>query len=87
VNYDVEPTDGTIPGSEDADTWTQLFQVLSQSDPMISSQFNMTGIFKHIARQLGAKNVDAFEISARSMPDERVIQEQQRGNLRPVVNE
>lgn len=87
VNYDVEPTDGTIPGSEDADTWTQLFQVLSQSDPTISSQFNMTGIFKHIARQLGAKNVDAFEISARSMPDEQVLQQQQRGNLRAVTNE
>lgn len=87
ARYDVKATDGTIPGSEDAQTWSQLFQILSQSDPAIAQQFNMVGIFKHIARQLGAKNVDNFEVTARTMPDEQVAQQEQRGNLRPVANE
>lgn len=85
VNYDVIPHDGTIPGAESADTWIQLFQVAA-SNPVISQQIDMPRVFKHIARQMGAKNVDDFMKKAQSVqpqvrPDEEVVDQVQRGNL------
>lgn len=81
VNYDIEAHDGTIPGAEDAENWVQLYQVLMQSDPSVTTRFNKVAIFKHIARQLGARNVDAFELKGKAMQDEQVMREVERGNL------
>lgn len=88
VNYDVIPHDGTIPGAESADTWIQLFQV-AMSNPLVGQQLDIQRIFKHIARQMGAKNVEDFVKKAENVrpqvrPDEEVDREVQRGNLTPL---
>lgn len=85
VNYDVLPHDGTIPGAENAQTWVQLYQIMA-NNPMVAQGFDMQRVFKHIARQMGAKNVDAFvkrasETQMQVIPDEEVQREVDKGNL------
>ena len=89
VKYDVVPHDGTMPGGEDAQTWITLYQTLVQN-PALSQGFDLQRIFKHIARQLGAKNVEDFiapppeqQPNMRTMPDDQVDQQVQQGNLVP----
>jgi len=87
VDFDVVPHDGSMPGGEYADAWIQLYQILS-TQPQVAAQFDMVRIFKHIARMLGAKNVNDFvnkEIQqAKVMSDEQVAQQAQAGNLVPA---
>ena len=88
VAYDVVEHDGTMPGTEDAQAWTQLFGILL-SKPEIAQGFDVIRIFKHIARQMGAKNVDDFvrrnnEVQTQVQPDETVQKEVDRGNLVPI---
>jgi precorrin-6x reductase len=57
--------------------------------PEVHGSFDMVKIFKHIARTMGAKNVEEFvkvtnNTQARMMPDEQVAREVERGNLQPV---
>jgi len=78
VFYDVIVQDGTIPGDTDTQAWTQLFQVMAGSEPL-QMKFDMVRIFKHIARGLGAKNVNDFQ--AKVMPDEQVRAQVEAGNL------
>lgn len=90
VNYDVIPHDGTIPGAEDAQTWIQLYQIIA-SDGMLRQSFDMQKIFKHIARQMGAKNVDDFVAKAQNVKpqvqeDANVQREVDKGNLVPMNN-
>lgn len=87
VKYDVVPHDGTMPGAEDAQTWIQLYQIMA-SNPLIAQQFDLRRIFKHIARQMGAKNVEEFiaapeqqQPQTQVMPDDQVDQQVQQGNL------
>lgn len=77
IDYDIMPTNGQVPGSENPEVWTQLFQIASQS-PVIGPQLDWIKLFKHIGRNLGAKNVDDFIV--RVEPDEQVMQEAQAGN-------
>ncbi len=90
VNYDVMAHDGAVPGKEDPQAWVELFQIMAQS-PELAQHFDMQRIFTHIARQMGAPNVDGFvrqngggppNIEVR--PDEEVIDEVDRGNLIPT---
>tara|TARA_R110000824_G_scaffold77767_4_gene196587 strand:- start:8231 stop:10186 length:1956 start_codon:yes stop_codon:yes gene_type:complete len=89
IDFDVIPSDGTSPGGEPADLWVQLYQIMSQNE-QIGSQFDMVRVFKHVARQLGAKNVDEFAIQSGQMnpvqtaPDEDILREEERGNLVPL---
>lgn len=87
VNYDVIERDGTIPGSQDTNTWVELFQVMSQN-PQVGQMFDMQRVFKYIARQMGAKNVDDFVrqdvTEAAIMDDEEVEKEVDKGNLVPT---
>lgn len=88
VDYDVEPHDGTIPGQENVEAWTDLFQVLVQ-DEELRQEFDVPKIFKHIARQMGAKNVDQFverqlPNAPEVMPDEQIQQAVQQGDAIPV---
>lgn len=78
VSYDIQPTNGQIPGSEDPETWTQLFQIAAQN-PTISQQLDWMKLFKHIGRNLGAKNVDEFIVEVQ--PDEQIRRAQMQGNL------
>lgn len=83
VNYDVVVNDGTIPGNTDAQAWIQMFQIIS-TQPQLAQTFDIVRVFRHIARSLGAKNVRDFEVKAKVVPDERVENEAQAGNIVPI---
>lgn len=85
VDYDLIVRDGSIPGGNFSDTWTQLFQTIG-SNPELMQHFDIVNIFKYIATSLGAKNVDAFERSqpaaqVQTAPDEQVMNQVQNGQL------
>lgn len=87
VPYEIMPHDGSIPTSNDTQSWLQLFQIMA-TQPVIGQMFDMTRIFKHIARGLGAKNVEDFVntqgVAPTALPDEKVAQGVQAGNLAPL---
>lgn len=88
INYDVIVRDGSVPGGNYSSSWIELFKTLAQV-PELAQQFDIVRIFSHIARNLGAKNVNDFvrkggNIQAQSMPNEAVAQQVQQGNLVPV---
>jgi hypothetical protein len=95
VGYDVQVRDGSIPGGNFADIWTQVLPQIMQ-DPEIRQRMDVVRILKHIMRSLGAKDVNQFDrrqplppagmpqVNAQVMPDEQVMQQAQAGNLVPV---
>jgi hypothetical protein len=88
INYRVQVRDGSVPGGNYSQAWTQLFQILGSS-PELAQHFDVVRIFMHIARNLGAKNVNDFVrkgggIQPKIMPDQEVQQGVQAGNLIPV---
>lgn len=80
INFSIRPTDGKIPGSEDPQIWSQLFQIAS-ANPIIAQQLDWMKLFKHLGYNLGATNVDEFIV--RVAPDEEIRQQQALGNLTP----
>lgn len=88
INYRVLVRDGSVPGGNYSQAWVQLFQILGGS-PELAQNFDIVRIFTHIARNLGAKNVNDFirkggNIQPQTMPDAQVQQQVQAGNLRPI---
>lgn len=87
IDYQVSIRDGSIPGGNFSQAWIQLYQILS-GNPELTQKFDMVRIFKHIATNLGAKNVNNFERQAMPMvstaPDEQVAAQAQQGNLVPI---
>ena len=88
VDYDLMIRDGSVPGGNFNESWIQLYQILA-SNPELMQRFEMVRIFKHIARGMGAKDVEQFErIEPPSQPtavstasDEAVENEVRKGNL------
>ena len=58
-----------------------MFELISEN-PSLQKSFDIVRIFKHIARNSGAKNVEEFEITA--MPDAQVADQVQKGNMIPA---
>lgn len=87
VDYDVQPHDGAIPGKENVDLWVELFQIMGQY-PILAQGFDIIRVFKHIARELGARNIDDFiaRNKPQVVPDEVAIREAERGNVVPISN-
>lgn len=87
IDFDVYNKDGSIQGMEDGDLWIQLYQIIG-ANPMLAQQFDTGRIFLHIARQLGAKDVQDFirkaPTQAHVLPDEAVQKQAQAGNLIPA---
>lgn len=88
VNYDIISNDGTTINGDFADNWVQLYQIMS-NNPTVGQAFDMVRIFKHIARMMGAKNVNDFvmrggAVRTRQLQDAQVESEVQAGNLVPV---
>lgn len=89
VDYDLLVRDGSIPGGNFADVWTQLFQIIA-SQPALLQKFDIVRIFKHIARNVGAKNVEEFElkqvpaVQSQVMSDEGVAEGERKGDLVPI---
>jgi len=92
VDYDLIVRDGSIPGGNFSDAWIQLFQSIAGNEQLLQ-RFDIVRIFKYIATQLGAKNVDEFEIKQQPppqiapvvAPDETVQQQAQAGNIVPLM--
>src|SRR6266498_270792 len=89
VDYDLLTRDGSIPGGNFSDVWTQLFQTIGGSE-LLLQRFDIVRIFKYIATNLGAKNVEEFELQQQTQPqatqpvvapDEQVQRQVDRGNL------
>lgn len=89
IEYDIVQGDGSIPGTEYVDVWMQLFQGVS-TNPMLAQTFDIVRIFKHIARLLGAKNINDFVIGGNPLMKMQVMapgmveQGVQAGNLAPL---
>lgn len=88
INYDVLMHDGTVEIGERADTWVQLFQILA-TQPAVGAGFDIVRVFKHIARMLGAKNLNEFvqrggSLKVQTLQDEVVRTEAARGNIVPL---
>jgi hypothetical protein len=85
VDYDIVGHTGATAGEENPDLWVQLFQVLASS-PELSQEMDIIRVFKHVARQLGAKNVEDFVRRGGSFQpviaaDSQVQQGVQRGDI------
>lgn len=81
VDYDVLIRDGSIPGSNYSSVWEKMFTTIAEI-PELQQSFDLVRIFKHIARNNGATNVEEF-VRVKVMPDEQVMQQADRGNLVP----
>jgi hypothetical protein len=71
--------------------WTTMLPVL-MGNPALFKVFDITRIFKHVARMTGAKNVNDFvveggDVKAKVLADETVMNEKDKGNLVPVGGE
>lgn len=94
VDYDLIIKDGSIPSAENADLWVQLFQIIA-SKPELGPQFDTFRIFTHIARLMGAKDINEFKrkgqqmppVQGQVMPDQQVEKQAQAGNLVPLPQE
>lgn len=87
VDYDVTPLDPTS-SSQDASLWLQLYQIITER-PELAGLYDLPRIFKHVALQLGAQNVDDFVLQQQPMapalmPTEQVMQGAQQGNMIPI---
>jgi hypothetical protein len=88
VNADIIVRDGSVPGGNYSGEWTTLFQTLAQN-PELAQKFDVVRIFTHIARNLGAKNVNDFvrkggQMQSSTMPTQQLMDQAQAGNMVPV---
>ncbi len=88
INFDVICNDSNLSGLGDTNDWIQLYQIIGQN-PELMQQFDMFRIFEHIAKKMGAKNIEVFrrnvnQIQTQTMPTEQVRNEVGKGNLVPI---
>jgi len=81
IEYDVSVRDGSIPGSNFSRVWIDMFKIISEH-PELQKSFDTVRIFKHIARNSGAKDVNSF-IRTKAMPDEQIMRQSEAGNIIP----
>jgi hypothetical protein len=79
IDYDVISRDGTIPGGNYSPVFERMFEVIAK-EPGLQQEFDLVRIFKHIARNNGAKNVDNF-VKIKTQDDVNVQNQVQQGNL------
>ena len=94
VDYDLLIRDGSIPGGAYSDSWIQILDIASKN-PVLGQRLDIMRLFKYIATNLGAKNVEDFELGGESakqipaqmttMPDEQVEAQVENGNLAPLM--
>jgi len=86
VRYDVVPASGSIQGGEFADTWVQLINTAA-GHPETFDQLDFTRVFKHVARLLGAKNINDFmktPITSKVADQAEIEKGVQSGNFAPA---
>ena len=91
VDYDVQVKDGSTAVGGDTEGWIQIFQIMSQQ-PQMYANFDMVRIFKHIARIMGAKDINEFilqqgpvsPVKASVNTTQNIEQGVQQGNMVPI---
>lgn len=90
VDYDVVMRDGSIDTGEYSAAWTEMFKVMV-GQPWLFQTFDMIKIFKHIARMLGAKNIEDFvlkkgmpNMQAQVLPDEEAMNMAQKQGMTAI---
>lgn len=88
IDYDTIIKDGSVPRGEYAEVWTSLLQTIGNSE-YLSQEIDVPRVFAHVARLLGAKNIDDFRRAVNSVqtqivPDEQVQREVEAGNYVPL---
>lgn len=88
INYNVSVKDAATSGGNYTDNWVQLYQILA-GNPQLAQNFDMVRIFEHIARNMGAMDVNDFvkkggSVNPQMMPNDQVQQQVQQGNLQPM---
>jgi len=81
VDYNIISEDGTVPDSESAEDWLTLFKLITVR-PELAERFDIVRVFKHVARLLGAKNVENFEVKVK--PTEEVEKQVEKGEVTPI---
>jgi hypothetical protein len=90
IDYDLIVKDGSVPMG-DSESWLEVWRVMSQQ-PALWQSFDMVRIFKHIARIMGAKDVNEFTLNAGPIPpvdmkinsQETIDKGVQQGNIVPI---
>jgi len=82
VDYDIDARDGTVPGNNFSDVWVRMFETIGKY-PELQQEFDVVRIFKHIARNNGAKNVEDFT-KIKTVDPGQVQNQVQQGNLIPT---
>lgn len=89
VDFDLMMRDGSMPNGE-GQVWTDLFRTITQQPALLGS-FDVVRIFKHVARIMGAKDVDEFIIQGGippidlvPRPDAEVAAGAASGRLAPI---
>ena len=82
VDYDVKTRDGSVPGSNTSGVWINMFEILA-SQPELQQTFDIVRIFKHIARNSGAKNVDEF-VRVKMETNKTTTDQVEKGNIVPI---
>ncbi len=85
INVDVLVRDGSVPGGNYSGVWLRMWESLIK-EPQLAKTFDIVRIFKHIARNAGAKNVNDFvrqggQIAPATAPDQVVADQADAGNL------
>ncbi len=88
INADVIVRDGSIPGGNYSEVWMRMWESLI-SEPRLAQTFDIVRIFKHIARNAGAKNVNDFvrqggQIAPGIMGNEQIQNQTNAGNIVPI---
>jgi hypothetical protein len=59
VDFDLEINDGSVEGDENVQNWIQLYSIMAGSEELQKTQ-DVTRVFQHIARLMGAENIQDF---------------------------
>lgn len=86
IDFDVVINAQDTNNQSAAQFWLQMFDIITRS-PDLYSMLDITRIFRHIATQLGAENVDNFikpEVQPMVMPNEEVMTQVDTGQMLPI---
>jgi hypothetical protein len=85
VNYDIEVSSDLISNLNDPETMIRLFEIANGS-PLIGARADIYRMYKNIARKMGEKNIDDFDlpINTTVLPDEQVGNMAADGQLRAM---
>ena len=91
VDYDVVVKDGSTAVGGDIEGWIEIFRIMIQQ-PQMYQTFDMVRIFKHIARIMGAKDINEFILQQGPVPPvqmstnstQNIEQGVQQGNMVPI---